>query len=99
MLRDSPGRHDLNITLPIPDELARKLETSDEGDLSRRALEAFALAEYRQNRLTDAELRELLGFETRYALDGFLKARGVHMNYGIDDLEQERRDLAQLGFY
>ncbi|WP_375410761.1 UPF0175 family protein [uncultured Methylobacterium sp.] len=88
----------MNITLPIPDELARKLQTAGGSDLSRRALEAFGAEEYRAGRLTLPELRRMLGFDTRYALDGFLKARGVYLDYGVDDLEQERRDLAQLGF-
>ena len=88
----------MNLILPIPDELARKLATADAGDLARRALEAFGVEEYRAGRLTLPELRRMLGFDTRYALDGFLKARGVYLEYGIDDLDQERRDLAQLGF-
>jgi hypothetical protein len=43
-------------------------------DLSRRVL---ALEEYKAGRITKAELRRLLGFETRYELDGFLKAHDV----------------------
>jgi hypothetical protein len=35
------------------------------GDLSRRALEALALEEYRSGHLTEAELQKLLGFGTR----------------------------------
>jgi hypothetical protein len=40
----------------------------------------------------------LLGFETRYELDGFLKAHEVWMNYTIDDLRREVATLQQLGF-
>jgi hypothetical protein len=40
------------------------------GDLSRRALEALALEEYK---LGKHELRRLLGFGTRDALDGFFE--------------------------
>jgi len=68
------------------------------GDLSRRALEAFALEEYKRGQLTMPELRRLLGFGTRDALDGFLKAHGVFEPYSIDDLARERRDLERLGF-
>jgi hypothetical protein len=39
-----------------------------------------------------------LGFDSRNALDGFLKAHGVFEPYAIDDLESERRDLQRLGF-
>jgi len=38
-------------------------------------------------------LRPLLGLETRYELDGFLKAHDVWMNSTIDDL---RREVATL---
>jgi hypothetical protein len=40
----------MNVTLPIPDELAARL--GEAGDLSRRALEAFAADEYRAGRLS-----------------------------------------------
>jgi hypothetical protein len=43
-------------------------------------------------------LRRLLGFATRYALDGFLKAHGVDSLYTLDDLEREQGDLQRLGF-
>ena len=88
----------MNLTLAIPDAVARKLGASDNDDLARRALEAFAVEEHRAGRLSLADMRILLGFETRNALDGFLKARGIHTEYSLDDLEQERRDLARLGF-
>jgi hypothetical protein len=40
----------------------------------------------------------LLGFPTRYDLDGFLKEHEVWANYSLDDFRQEMQDLAQLGF-
>ncbi len=54
----------MNVTLRIPDDLVQRLSGGD-GDLSRRALEALATEAYRAGRLTRAELRRLLGFETR----------------------------------
>jgi len=86
----------MDVTIQIPDDLARRLEA--EGNLSRRALEALAIDEFRLGRLTHGELRRLLGFGTRDALDGFLKAHGVHSLYSLDDLERERDDLRRLGF-
>ena len=65
--------------------------------MSRRALEGFSLEEYKVGRITKAELRRLLGFETRYELDGFLKAHDVWMNYTIDDLRREVATLQLLG--
>ena len=82
------------ITVGIPDDLAKRLGTV--GELERRALEALALEEFKQGHLTKPELRRLLGFGTRAKLDEFLKARDVYEAYTLDDRERERRDLADL---
>lgn len=87
----------MNLTVPIPDDLATRL-SADGGDLSRRALEAFALEEYKSQRISKAELRRLLGFKTRYELDGFLKAHEVWADFSIEDLRREVQDLKNLGF-
>jgi predicted HTH domain antitoxin len=87
----------MDVTLQIPDEFAQRLKAAG-GDLSRRALEALALDEYRLGHLSTGELRRLLGFATRAALDGFLKAHGVSLDYTLEDLEQDRRDLNRIGF-
>jgi hypothetical protein len=87
----------MQVTLDIPDDVAERLKAVG-GDLSRRALEALALEEYKRGRLTKPELRRLLGFGTRNALDGFLKTHGVFEPYSLDDLARERHDLERLGF-
>jgi hypothetical protein len=79
------------------DDLARSMSASG-GDLSRRALEALALEEFKSGHITKPELRRLLGFGTRYQLDGFLKSHGVYEDYTMEDLEQELDALKQLGF-
>ena len=87
----------MQVTVDIPDDVAERLKVAG-GDLSRRALEAFALEEYRRGQLTKPELRRLLGLGTRDALDGFLKAHDVFEPYSLDDLARERHDLERLGF-
>jgi hypothetical protein len=86
----------MNVTVRIPDELAARL-AADGADLERRALEAFALAEYRAGRLTRPELRRLLGFGTRYELDGFLKAHGVNAGMTPEEFERDTATLDRLG--
>jgi len=86
----------MEITLSIPDELARLLGSTDE--VERRAVEALALEEYKLGHLTKPELRRLLGFGTRAKLDEFLEAHEVFEPYTLEDLERERRDLERLGF-
>jgi len=70
----------MELTVHIPDDIAERLCGAASENLSRRALEGFGLEEYKAGRITKAELRRLLGFETRYELDGFLKAHDVWMN-------------------
>jgi hypothetical protein len=88
----------MNLTIHIPDELARDLIAVG-GDLSRRALEGFALEEYKRGRLTKPALRRLLGFSTRDQLDGFLKNHAVVEDLPtLADLELDRQDLRSLGY-
>jgi uncharacterized protein UPF0175 len=85
----------MEVTVHIPDDLAQRLGTA--GEIERRALEALALEEFRLGHLTKPELRRLLGFGTRDALDGFLKSHDVFEPYSLDDLARERQDLQRLG--
>ena len=54
----------MNLTVEIPDDLATQMRAA--GALSRRALQGLALEEYRAGRLTEYQLRRLLGMETQY---------------------------------
>lgn len=83
------------ITVRIPDELARLVGAA--GAVERRVLEALALDEFRQGHLSRAELRRVLGFETRGRLDEFLAAHEVFGTYTSEDLKRDRRDLERLG--
>ena len=87
----------MNLTVEIPDDVAERLAAAG-GDLSRRALEALALEEYKQGRLTKSELRRLLGFGTRAELDAFFKDHAIFGSYTPADLEKDRQDLRRLGF-
>ncbi len=87
----------MHLDLEIPDDLAGRLGAPGI-DLSRRALEAFALEEYKTKRISKAELRRLLGIETRYDLDGFLKAHDVWIDYSLDDAHRDAAMLERLGF-
>ena len=86
----------MNVTVRIPDELAERL-AAEGGDLERRALEAFAVAEYQAGRLFESDLCQLLDM-SRYDLDGFLKQRGIFHDYTMADLRQDQETLDRLGF-
>ncbi len=79
----------MEITLNIPDELARQV-TSEGKDPARVALEALALEGYRTERLSESAVRQMLGFETRMEVHAFLKQHGVYLHYDVADLEQDQ---------
>lgn len=62
----------MRVTITLPDDLAAALLPPGE-EPARAALEAIGLEAYRQRRITGYQLRLLLGIESRYELDGFLK--------------------------
>jgi hypothetical protein len=88
---------EMDVMLQIPDDIAANLAKGG-GDLSRRALEAWAADEYRLGRIHKPDLRRLLGFETSYEIDGFLKSHNVFDEYTMEDFERERQALKELGF-
>jgi chromosome segregation and condensation protein ScpB len=67
-----------------PDELSAALASPGQ-DLSRSAFEALALTAYRELKITAAQLRQLLGYETRMEVDTLLKKRGVELEYTKED--------------
>jgi len=80
----------MEVTFHIPDDLASRVAAT--GDLSRRALEAFALEELRAGRITEVDLRKMLGLG-RIALDGFLKAHSIYHDVTMEDIERDIADL------
>jgi len=84
----------MQITLELPEDIAQGLE-SRWRDLPRAALESLALEAYRSRALTAAQLRRLLGFQTRMHVDAFLKEHEIY-DYTAVDFEQDRETLRQL---
>ena len=88
----------MDLTVHIPDELAAHLGGEAVHDqLQRRALEAFALEEYKADRISKVQLRKMLGLE-RIELDGFLKAHDVyHDLFTLEEINQQVETLQRLG--
>ena len=84
----------MRITLDLPEDIAQGLE-SQWRDLPRAALESLALEAYRSRALTSAQLRRLLGFETRMQVDAFLNQHEIY-DYTAADFEQDRETLRKL---
>jgi predicted HTH domain antitoxin len=84
----------VTLTLEIPEDLAAILGSPDR-DLSRTALEALAVEEYRARRLSDAQFRRLLDV-SRFEADRILKAHGVWLDYDMEDFEREGAATQQI---
>jgi len=85
----------MQITVELPDDLAQQLIPAGQ-DPARAVLENVAVEAFRAQRLTEHQLAQLLGMD-RYQLDGFLKDRGVWLDYTIDDLHLELEAQRKLG--
>jgi predicted HTH domain antitoxin len=84
----------MEITIRIPDELARTLADAG-GDLSRRTLEALAIDGYRRRSLSQLQVGQLLGL-SRIETEDFL-ARHVDLyDYEPGELDREARVLEKL---
>jgi hypothetical protein len=84
----------MQITLELSEDIAQGLGSRWK-DLPRAALESLALEAYRSRTLTAAQLRRLLGFQTRMQVDAFLKEHEIY-DYTAADFEQDRETLRQL---
>ncbi len=84
----------MEITIRIPDELARALADAG-GDLSRRTVEALAVDGYRRGSLSQLQVGQLLGF-SRIETEDFL-ARHVDLyDFEPGELDREARVLEKL---
>ena len=85
----------MQVTIELPEDIGQQL-AREWKDLPRAALEAVALEAYRTKKLSGEQLCRLLGFESRYDLDGFLKQHAVWLEYSLQDFEREGEASARL---
>ena len=78
----------MQVTLDIPEDLARLLGENPDG-LTRAAMEGLALEGLRTGKLTVAQARRFLGVASRYEMDGFLKARNIMLPLTVEDVERD----------
>ena len=76
----------MQINLDVPEE--------DAGSLERAALEGLALEGVRSGRLSRGLVRRLLGFQTRYEVDGFL---GVAVQESVEEVQRDAEEVLILG--
>ncbi|HMD96424.1 MAG TPA: UPF0175 family protein [Terriglobia bacterium] len=78
----------MQVAIELPEDIVAGLEAKWK-DLPRHALEAIALEGYRSGALTESQVRRVLGFQTRWEVNSFLKDRGVYYNYTPSEIDQE----------
>jgi hypothetical protein len=81
----------MQITIELPVDIAARLQSKWK-DLPRAVLESLALEAYRSRALTAAQVRRLLGFETRMQVDAFLKEYEI-FDYSAADFEKDHETL------
>ncbi len=84
----------MELKIELPDDIEQRLE-GEWGDVPRHALETLAIEGYRARALSRAQVRRMLGFETRVQADEFLSRHGVPFDYEVEDFEHD----AEAGRY
>jgi predicted HTH domain antitoxin len=87
---------EMTVAVDIPDDLERRLRDGW-ADMPRKVLEAVAVEAYRSGALTGAEVQRLLGLESRWDLEAFLKQAGVVLDYDQADLARDLEVFRQSG--
>jgi hypothetical protein len=78
----------MHVTLEVPEDLVRHF-AGDANGVSRAALEALALEGLRSGKLTTSQARRLSGIQSRYEIDGFLKAHEFFLTTTIEDVRRD----------
>jgi hypothetical protein len=85
----------MTVTLTIPDALAESLSRA-QPTLPRAILEGFAAEGYRQGVLSAAEVRVLLGHDSRWETEDFLAARDTWPGTTAEQVAEDGRKLSAL---
>lgn len=78
----------MQVAIELPEDIARELRAKWQ-DLPRHTLEALAVEGYRSGALTESQVRRVLGLETRWQVNSFLRERGVFYNYTPSEMNEE----------
>ena len=87
----------MQVTIQLPDEITEQIRQHNGQDIARHLLEAYALWAYQTGEIGGGQLRRLLGFATRDAVDHFLADHRATHNYTLADLEHDRETARLLG--
>jgi len=86
----------MEVTLTIPDKVAEEIQNVSSTPLPRRLLELAVIQAHEDELITERDVMDVLGFESREELYGFFKRHDVRSNYTLADLERDRATLDAL---
>ena len=86
----------MQVTIQFPEDISAALEEQWD-DVPRRSLEAVAVEGYRTGALNEAQVRRLLGLDTRFQVHALLKQHHVALHYTSADIEDDLRAQRELG--
>jgi hypothetical protein len=89
------GSIKMDVCIKIPDDVVQRIQRHG-GDLSRNALEAFAVQTYRNDVITEAEVQQMLGLPSRWDTDRFLKDAKAYLDYTEVDLQADIGAIREL---
>ena len=78
----------MQVNLDVPEDVAQQF-AAEPGGITRAALEALAIEGVRSSRLTTHQARQMLGIQSRYEMDGFLKAHGVFLPITLQEVVRD----------
>ena len=73
------------------------IDLPEDGDFSRRALEALAVEGYRTGAISETQIKRLLGFKTRLQVHALLKEFRVPYRYSEADVQEDLAAHRELG--
>jgi len=83
----------MSVTVILPNDVL----TDQGGDVPKRVLEQVALEGFKSGQLTIAQVRRILGFDSRLQAHEFLASHGVSwVDYDDGELELETETLRWL---
>lgn len=84
----------MSITFELPKEVEQSLRERF-GDLNQAAKEALLVQAYREGRLSVGQVARVLGKGVVEA-QAWLSEKGAPLNYSSEDLEEDRKTIADL---
>jgi len=73
------------------------IDLPEDGDFSRRALEALAVEGYQTGAISETQIKRLLGFKTRLQVHALLKEFRVPYRYSEADVQEDLAAHRELG--